>query len=261
MCMLRRSEGGGSVLMSKPRCGPEVYNDLDGSVVNVFRVLQDPRKAAKLRRRLALTPFARAEFDRTYEPPVDDVDAACKAIARSHMGHGTDSLTRSCRTGFRSKLSGSRALPSETWARWPDSVPAFVDRLRGVVIEQRHACEVMLRFDLPQTLFYVDPPYVHSSRTSLGERGAKTHGYRHELTDADHRELAAVLHGLKGMVMLSGYPSPLYDELYGAWQREECATLADTAKRRVECLWFNDAAWAARPQRGLALESGLVGER
>ncbi len=251
--------GAASVLLQKPRCGPEVYNDLDGAVVNVFRVLQDPVTAEQLRRRLALTPFARAEFDRTYEPPVDALDHACKMIARSQMGHGSDSTTRTCRTGFRSKMSGSRSLPSETWARWPAAVPEFVDRLSGVTIESRDACEVMLRFDAPRTLFYVDPPYVQSTRSSLGRRGLMTHGYRHEMTDDDHRRIAEVLHDLRGMVMVSGYRSALYDELYGDWNQLQCDTLADGAKKRTEFLWFNEAAWqASRRQRVLPLEAGAA---
>jgi DNA adenine methylase len=247
--------GAASVLLRKERCGPEIINDLDGELVNVFRVLQDPVKAEQVRRRIALTPFARAEFDRTYETAVDDVDRACKTLARSQMGHGTDSITRSCRTGFRSKLSGSRALPSETWARWPAAVPEFVERLRGVVIENRDAAEVMLRFDMPGTLHYVDPPYVSATRSSIEGRSAKTHGYRFEMTDDDHERLAEVLLELKGMVMLSGYRSTLYDDLYGDWERLECETLADTAKPRTECLWFNAAAWErSRRQQSLGFD-------
>lgn len=248
--------GGANVLLQKPCCGPEVYNDLDGAVVNLFRVLQNPISAETLRRRLEFTPFARAEFDRSYEPPTDDIDFAWKTIVRSQMGHGTDSVTRTCRTGFRSKLTGSRAIPSETWERWPSSVPDLVDRLRGVTIERRDAVEVMLRFDRTDTLFYVDPPYVQSSRSSLGRRGVATHGYRHEMSDEDHRALSAALHGMKGMVMLSGYKTALYRELYGGWKSLESAALADGAKPRTEVLWFNAAAWEHRPQKQLAFATG-----
>src|SRR4051794_13847975 len=123
--------GGASVLLRKPQVAAEIYNDLDGRVVNVFRVLRDPVKAAELKRRAELTPFARAEFEWSYGSPVDDIDDAHRAIVLSFMGFGSDSVTRSCRTGFRSKMSDSRSLPSQAWATWHESIPQFVDRLRG----------------------------------------------------------------------------------------------------------------------------------
>lgn len=243
--------GGGSVLLRKSRLAAEVYNDLDGRVVQVFRILRDPEKAALVRRRLSLTPFARAEFDSCYEPAIDEIDEVCKTIMLSLMGYGTDSITRKYRTGFRSKLSDQRATPAASWSSYWECVDAFVERLRGVVIEQRDAAEVMARMDTAQTLFYVDPPYVISTRAAMLNGHESTHGYKHEMTDADHQALAVTLRELRGMVMLSGYPSPLYEELYGDWQRLECGALADGAKRRTECLWFNDAAWHRRPQMEL----------
>src|SRR5581483_4675950 len=146
-CYVEPFGGGANVLLRKRRTASECYNDLDGQVVNVFRVLQDPRKAEELCRRVYFTPFARAEFDRTYDEPFDDIEWARFTIARSFMGYGSDSVTRSCRTGFRSK-----------WATWPGNITDFVERLRGVVIENRDAYEVIARFDCPETLFYIDPP-------------------------------------------------------------------------------------------------------
>lgn len=90
--------GAASVLMLKGRVGAECLNDLDGNVVNLFRVLRDVDSALELQRRVALTPFARDEFEWSYEPPTDDLDAAHKLVVRSFMGHGSDSATRSCRT-------------------------------------------------------------------------------------------------------------------------------------------------------------------
>ena len=243
--------GGGSVLLRKPRVAAEVYNDLDNRVVDVFRALRDPEVAAEIRRRLSLTPFARAEFDSCYEKSDDHVEEVCKTIMLSFMGHGTDSITRSCRTGFRAKMTDGRATPAAPWASYWEAIDTFVERLRGVVIEQRDASEVMLRMDRANSLFFVDPPYVASTRSSLKGRAAVTHGYKYEMTDEDHRRLAVTLRELQGMVMLCGYHSDLYDELYGGWQRMEREALADGAKNRTECLWFNDAAWHRRPQMEL----------
>lgn len=230
--------GAASVLMRKPRSAAECINDLDDRIVAVFRCLRDPAKAEELRRRLALTPFARAEFEESYLPAVDEIDAVRKTIVLSFMGHGSDSVGRGYRTGFRCKDTEGRALPSNEWANWPDQVPAFVKRLSGVAIERRDAAEVINRLDAPGALFYVDPPYpTHTRTASVGK-----HGYRHELTDDEHRALSKTLHAVDGMVVMSGYACPLYDrELYRDWERHEKKTLADGARPRTEVVWLNPA--------------------
>jgi len=237
--------GAASVLLLKERVGAECYNDLDGRVVNLFRVLRDPEQALELQRRVALTPFARDEFNWAYEDPADSVDDAHKLVVLSFMGHGSDSATRSCRTGFRSKLTDGRVLPAYEWATWSDVIPAFTRRLAGVVIENRDALEVMQRMDHVDALMFVDPPYVHSTRSAITKRSAKTHGYRHEMDDSAHRALAEVLRSLCGMVVLCGYPSPLYEELYSDWERFERRAMADSAKVRTEVVWLNPACSAA----------------
>jgi len=237
--------GAGSVLMQKPRSGAEVYNDLDHRIVNVFRVLRDQAKAEELRRRILLTPFARAEFDRAYEPAVDDIDDAHKMIVLSFMGYGSDSASRSCRTGFRAKMTDTRARPSNAWARWPESIDGFIDRLRGVTIESIDALALLERYDSAGVLFYVDPPYLPELRTALIGRSQRTHGYRHELDGGGHAKLLERLCALRGMVVLSGYPSATYDDALPDWKPITKATYADGARPRTEGLWLNPACIAA----------------
>ncbi len=244
--------GAASVLLQKPSIPAEIYNDLEDAVVNIFQVLQDPAATKALHRRLFYTTFSRAEFDRTYEPAEDAIDFACKTIVRSFFGFGTDSVTRSCRTGFRAKCCDQRAMPSQAWKAWCAAVPLFVDRLRGVTIERTDAWALIPRYDSPNTLFYLDPPYVTSSRSSLKNGRISTHGYRHEMTDEDHQSLAALLHGVQGFVVLSGYQTPLYKELYAGWVCTERRSLADGARERVECLWLNPSAAAMLPRLDFA---------
>lgn len=241
-CYVEPFGGAASVLMLKDRVGAECYNDMDSNIVNVFRILRNETTALELQRRVALTPFAREEFDWSYEPAIDEMDAAHKIIVRSFMGHGSDSATRSCRTGFRSKLTDGRVLPAYEWSTWADAIPSFTRRLAGVCIENRDAFEVIERMDGPNTLTFVDPPYVHSTRSAIMGRSKKTHGYRFELDDDQHRSLAELLHRLEGMVVLSGYPCELYDsELFADWDRFERRALADGAKVRTEVVWLNPA--------------------
>lgn len=114
-----------------------------------------------------------------------------------------------------------------------------MDRLRGVVIENKCGLALMVQHDNPKALHYCDPPYVHGTRTAWGGGGARS-GYEHEMTDEDHRKLAQCLHGLEGKVLVSGYASDLYDgELFKGWRRVERAALADGARKRTEVLWMN----------------------
>lgn len=239
--------GAASILMLKERVNAECYNDLDSRVVNLFRVLRDEQKATELRRRLELTPYAREELEWAFLPPEDELDDAQKLIVLSFMGQGSDSATRGHRTGFRSRFSNDgRQLPSMEWATWPESIPVFTRRLTGVTIENRNALEVIERVDSTDTLFYVDPPYVHSTRTT----GGAGKGYRYEMTDEDHRQLAEQLHKVKGMVIVSGYPAALYDrELYRDWIRFERRHIADRGKQSVEVIWINPACAAAQAQQ------------
>jgi len=247
--------GAASVLLQKPRVGGEVYNDLDLDVVNVFRVLRDPDLAAQLQHRLLLTPFSREDLSAAYLPASDLVDGAAKMIVRSFFGFGSASMTRMHVTGFRSSNKRSRGFsttPAVEWSDWPYSIPLFVDRFRGVVVENRDAVEVMTQHDAPSTLHYCDPPYVQSSRSSLvGRTGSRGHFYRCDMDDAGHERLAACLAGLKGMVIVSGYRTPLYERLYGGWTAVETQTFADGARPRTEVLWLNPAALAAQRQVSL----------
>lgn len=230
--------GAASVLMRKARSYGEVYNDLDGEIVNLFRVLQNPRTADALRDILRLTPFAREEFNLAYEPSEEPVERARRLVIVGFMGFGSNGHNTEIRTGFRAASKRSGTTPAHDWVGWPEQMGALVERLRGVVIESKPAFQVLAKHDAHDTLHYVDPPYVHETRN----RERRQRDYRHEMTDVDHRELAAVLHGLKGMVVLSGYPCPLYDEeLFKDWHRIEKETLADGARKRVEVLWLNRA--------------------
>lgn len=238
--------GGASTLLRKRRVAAECYNDLDSAMVNLFRVLQGEKTSGELLRRLFLTPYAREEFERCYEPPTDEIDWAAKTVSLSYMGFGSDSVTRGCRTGFRAKMSDMRALPSQHWADWPDNLLTVIRRMRGVTIENVDAARVIERYDAKDAPHYVDPPYVLSTRSAMRNPGQ--HGYKHELTDEEHETLAGVLHECKGFVLLSGYDSDLYRRLYADWSRVEFKVMADGAKVRTEVLWANPRCISHAPQ-------------
>ncbi len=243
--------GGASVLLRKERVHAEVINDLDDEIVNMYRVLRDPKRAQQLIDALRLTPFARTEFKSTYRSRASSpVERARRLIARSFMGFGSASTHREHVTGFRASSSRSGTTPARDWANYPDALPLLVERLAGVIVEHRDAIHVIQHHDALDTLHYCDPPYVIAARSF--KRRATGQVYKHEYTDADHRRLSEALHAARGMVILSGYACRLYDvELYPDWHRVETQARADGAKPRTEVLWMNAAAASRLPQPSL----------
>jgi DNA adenine methylase len=231
--------GGASILMRKPRSYSEVYNDVWGIVVNVFRVLRDPEQARELERILRLTPFSRDEFNDCGDIQIskiqDPIERARRTIFRSFASFGSASTNAEYATGFRANSNRSGTTPAHDWAHYPDQVHFFTERLQGVVIENRPAIEVISQHDGPSTLHYIDPPYPHSTRNM--QRGNSA--YACEMTDEDHAELAGVLRSVSGMVIISGYRCELYDDLFHEWRRVDHATHADGAVDRTESLWFS----------------------
>ena len=238
--------GAASVLLRKAPAFSEIYNDLDQDVVNLFRVLRDPERAGRLIELLTLTPFSRVEFEHSYRRTKDTVERARAIVVRSFMGFGSDAPNIDLRTGFRAQSPNSNRSPEKDWHNYPRALGIIVNRLREVVVECRPAIEVMRKNDAPETLHYVDPPYMPATRSQKTRRGkTRYHVYQHELTAEDHAQLLAFLGGIKGMVVLSGYPAALYDDALADWHRVERPALADGAQARTEVLWINPAAWAA----------------
>jgi DNA adenine methylase len=234
--------GGGSVLMQKQRSYAEVYNDKWDTVVNVFEVLRDAVSATELERRLRLTPYARTEFNKCGELAIaetkDPIEKARLTIFRSFAGFGSASTNAKHSTGFRANSNRSGTTPAQDWLNYPNHIKSFIERLMGVVIENKDYREVIRQHDGGETLFYLDPPYVHNTRNM--QRGNAAYAY--EMTDDDHREMANVINEVKGMAIISGYESELYNNLFSDWVMVKRKAFADGAVERVECLWINNRA-------------------
>ncbi|MBI9112219.1 DNA adenine methylase [Maridesulfovibrio ferrireducens] len=242
--------GAASVLMQKDRVKCEVLNDLDGRLCSLFSVLQDKTQAEELRRRCHLTPFARSEFDISYEETTDPIEAARRLIVRSFFGYGSKSCVSITKNGFRSRRANTNS-PAVDWSTWPDQIPAFVERLRGVVIENLPALEVIQKYD-HDALYYVDPPYVHDSRNL--NQGS----YLFEMSDKDHRELAEALHAVEGYVVVSGYPSELYDEIFKGWPQIQRKAYADKSAPRTEVLYLSPKTAEALERNRLPEQGSLL---
>lgn len=249
--------GAASVLLRKKRSYAEVYNDLDSEVVNLFRVARD--RGEELKKSLQLTPFARDEFLDAWMPSKDALEQARRTVIRAFMGFGSSAVTKDrsvnskggglAQTGFRSNSNRSGTTPAHDWANYPYTFDAIIERLTGVVIENRDALTIIQQHDSPETLFYIDPPYVQSTRDTGGD-------YRYEMDDDDHSELADLLNSVNGMVVLSGYPNDLYNSLYKNWIKTERGAFADGARARTEVVWINEAAAQRATQQAMNLECG-----
>lgn len=234
------------MLLGKQRAHAEVYNDIDGEVVNVFRVLRDDVDSARLERLLRLTPFARAELVDSYEPTDDRVEAARRMIVRSFMGFSSASVTKEHRTGFRGNATSSRVTSAVDWTNYVEHLPSFVARLRGVAIENSDALQVIRKYDSDETLFYVDPPYPFDTRFK-GARWGDC--YRFEMSGPQHRVLAELLRDVRGMVIVSSYPSAQYAQLYKGWRcirKRSLASGQNSSSPRIEVLWVSPSADARR---------------
>lgn len=240
--------GAASVLLRKPRAAlSEIYNDLDGEIVNLFRVLREPAQAARLAELLRYTPYSRTEFELSYQPDDDLIEQARRTVCRAFMGFGSDAASGAT-TGFRANGNRNNAHPAKDWSNLPAAIGSFCNRLAGVVVENRHAADVILQHDSPATLHYCDPPYAHATRSTAVVRTGK--GYRHEMLDAEHRKLADLLRRVEGMVIVSGYPGELYNELYADWEISTRHAHADGALDRTEVLWLNPACAKALATTG-----------
>ena len=228
--------GSAAVLINRAPAPVETYNDLDSELVNFFAVLRD--EPDQLVRQIGLTPFSREELVKACarEPGLPPMERARRFYVRARQTR-TGLAQTSSEGRWAHCVLTSRAGMAGAVSRWlgaAERLPEIAQRLQRVQIENAPALEVIRRYDTPGTLFYLDPPYVHDSR---GDRTA----YGHEMTDADHRDLAAVLSTIKGRAVLSGYRSALYDELFGRWHRVDAdEKLCNSSKgKRQECLWMN----------------------
>jgi len=238
--------GGGAVLLAKESEGvSEVVNDLNGDLMTFWRVLQDRKAFTQLKRRLEATPFSenewhaaqeRLERQSTTSPNRSAVEraAAFFILCRQSLAGRGQSFAPLSKHRTRRGMNEQVAA----WLRSVAGLPAVHARLQRVVLLQRPALDVLRTHDSPTTLFYLDPPYLPETRA------APTFFGPFDMTAEQHEALLDAIGTLQGQVMLSGYPSRLYDTRLAGWQRHDLDVAnnaaGDIIKRRVtECVWCN----------------------
>lgn len=230
--------GAGSVLLRKPKSHTEVLNDINSRIISAFRIIRDrPEELARL---LRFTPCSEEEYQACREISEDPVEDARRILVLGHQSHGS---TGACSDGKRSGWRrGVRPEGQDSAQEWKDiwqHVTRWSDRLRGVYLESDDGIEVIRRWDGPDVVFYIDPPYLMYTRGKT----ANKNGYgKFETGDRFHSDLANVLRQCKGMILLSGYRSSAYERLYADWTRVERSAWADGGSPRTECLWISPSA-------------------
>jgi DNA adenine methylase len=234
-CYVEPFAGGASVLLQKAPAKHEVLNDINDDVINFFDVLRS--QTGELIRQIQLTPYARQELRRAQFPADNPLEQARRFYIRSWQSFGSGTGSVKSATGWRFQIGAgdnSRANAVGSWNS-TDHLWAVAERLKHVQIECDDAYSTIQRFDSSETLFYLDFPYVHTTRY----KNSKYKGYTHEMTDADHRRFAELARQVQGHVIVSGYPSPLYTELYEGWTRSQCKTRNIIGSESIECLWIS----------------------
>ncbi|MCU0448937.1 MAG: DNA adenine methylase [Bernardetiaceae bacterium] len=230
--------GSGAVLLNKEPSLVETYNDIDGEVVNFFRVLREEKE--HLIEKIALTPFSREEFKIAceLEPNLTPIERARRFYVRARQVRTglaqTASLGRwaNCKNTSRTGMSGVVSR----WLGGVEQLDLIAERLLRVLIENRPAIEVIKLYDSPDTFFYCDPPYIHETR-------GDTNSYGFEMDDDQHRELAEVLNAIEGKAAVSNYDCDLMNELFPPtkWKKlySPEKTIHSTKDKRQEVLWVN----------------------
>ena len=231
--------GSAAVTLAKPPAAIEVINDADGEIVNFFEQLRCNSEA--LCRAIALTPYAREEFElaRNDETIGDALERARRFLVRSMMTVN-GAVAGSC-SGFsfsQSYMRGGREARVNRWYNLPERLEKAVERLRGVRIENRDACELVAMFaDRPATLMYLDPPYFTK----------REHGYAIDARDSEfHVKLLEQCKKARCMLLISAYETEVYEKLLrpeDGWEKRliETQTRNTTGSdfARTEVLWMN----------------------
>ena len=224
--------GSGAVFFNKRPGVVETINDLDGDVVNLFRVLRESPE--ELRRVLTLTPYSREEYDLSFVPTDEPIEKARRFMVRTTQAIGAK-LDGKC--GWRNHKQMRIGGTACKWGGIAETIDLAADRLRGsttnlVQIEHMDALKLIARHNSPEVLMYIDPPYLWSTRKS-GRL------YRHEMDPGQHREMLKLLTESRAKILLSGYESPFYNEALQGWHRDSARSRTTSAEAATEVIWMN----------------------
>lgn len=246
--------GGGAVLLaSDPEERSEVVNDLNGALANFWRALQSPLAFPEMLRILEAMPFSEQEWRRS-KKYLAEMEAARAFLEKDQPSpfyaayffvacrQSLAGRMRSFAPMSRSRVRRGMNEQASAWITAVDGLEEVHRRLRRVVIlGPRPAPDIIRQEDGPNTLYYLDPPYLLETRAA----GAGEYG-QYEMGHNDHLDLLQVLREVKGKFILSGYRSSLYDDFATkqGWRRVDFSLPNNAAsgsekRRMTESCWMN----------------------
>jgi DNA adenine methylase len=221
--------GSGAVYFTKNASYIETINDIDGEVVNFFKVLREhPAELASL---INLTPYSREEYYCSYYDlnNITDLERARRFAVKCWQSYGASQHRNN---GFRTGIAPTAPQVAKIWNRVPQEILKVAKRLKNAQIENRPALEIIEKYNSPDTLIYLDPPYMHETRKF-------TKHYRNEMSDFDHEQLLQLLLKSKSKIILSGYDNELYNKTLKGWKKITKQTTCENSDSRTEVLWLN----------------------
>lgn len=225
--------GSGAVFFTKPPSGSETINDIDNNIVNLFKVCRDNPK--KLARKIAMTPYSRAEYifcrNNYKDDSCDDIERARRYVVAVWQGFGGKTYQE---VSWAHDRTNSVFRP-KYWAELPDRILNILGRLKMAQIENKNAIELIDMYNRKNCLIYADPPYLKETRSNLH--------YEYEMGEIDeHKKLLEVLLHHKGPVVVSSYTNKLYDKwlvLENGWDKKTIKVQANAGKSTLECIYLN----------------------
>lgn len=247
MVYLEPFAGSGAVFFNKHPGVVETINDIDSDIVNLFYVLRN--HPAELKEALFLTPYSREEYDKSFEPADDPIEKARRYMVKTTQAIGAK-LNGKC--GWRNHKQTNIGGTACKWAGITETIDAAASRLRGsttnlVQIEHMDALKLIGRYNSPEDLIYLDPPYVRASRKS----GAL---YRHEMDDEQQVQLLKLISTSRAKIIISGYHNDLYDWYLQDWETDSTMCRTTSTEKAEEVIWMNYKA----PARQLIFQDYLV---
>lgn len=224
--------GSGAVFFTKITSKAETINDLDGDVVNLFRVIRDnPDKLSAL---IDMTPWSRQEYTEIRDNlhTGDPIEDARRFLVRCWQGFGSKIAHN---TSWAHGRVANVNKP-ELWSRIPKRILAITNRLKQAQIENMDAIELIKLYNHPGTMIYADPPYMTATRRNNGL-------YKIEMGKPEqHVNLLSALREHKGPAILSGYPNELYDSELHGWEKRYKNARCEKGLAAVEVIWLNPKA-------------------
>ena len=225
--------GSGAVFFNKLPGKVETINDLDSDIVNLFRVLRE--QPEELKKALELTPYSREEYDKSFEPCADPLEKARRYMVKTTQAIGAKLNGGKCgwRNHKQMKIGGTACR----WGGITETISIAAERLRGdtthlVQIEHMDALRLIERYNVPEALIYLDPPYVLSSRKS----GAL---YRYEMDNEGQKRLLELITRSRAKIILSGYENELYNTMLKGWFQDRTLSQTTSTEKATEIIWMN----------------------